>query len=201
MPNREAALRKIFEATGVSARLTEDQKRELLAHLEDAVETKVGAGVPEMDAVGQAFVEMGDLEKIARQFPKAVPPAAVTPEGFLRLWWGGAAEMGYLLLLFFALIEITIMPSFAVIFSKARVPLPGLTLMALSLSLPMREWWPLVVLGLVALGVAIYRIQRWGRWRRAVEAVLVLGGAALCALALAATALPLVSLLEGTWKR
>ena len=61
MPNREEALRKIFDSTWVSGRLTADQKRELLAHLEDAVEAKVGAGVPEMDAVGQAFAELGDL--------------------------------------------------------------------------------------------------------------------------------------------
>ena len=38
MPNREEALRRIFEATGVQGRLTADQQRELLAHVEDAVE-------------------------------------------------------------------------------------------------------------------------------------------------------------------
>ena len=200
MPNREEALRRIFEATGVSARLTDDQKRELLAHLEDAVEAKVGAGMPEMDAVGQAFVELGDLEKIVRQYPKPAP-TAVTPEGFIHLWWGGAAEMGYLLLLFFAFVEMMILPSFAVVFANAHIPLPGLTILCLTLAGWMRDSWPVVLVALAALGAALTRVRRLGRWRPAVEAALVLPGAVLCAAALAAATLPLISLLEATWKR
>lgn len=111
MANREEALRNIFEATGVDARLTDEQKRELLTHLEDAVEAKVAAGLPEMDAVGQAFVELGDLKTIARGFP-STPAAAVTPEGAaLDRWFRGAAETGYLLILFFAFIQFIITPT------------------------------------------------------------------------------------------
>ncbi len=202
MPNREEALRRIFEATGVSGRLTDDQKRELLTHVEDAVEAKVGAGMPEMDAVGQAFEELGDLKKIARDFPPAPGAAVATPEGLIHLWWGGAAEMGYILLLFFAFVEMMILPSFALVFAKARVPLPGLTILSLTVAEGMRANWPLVVGALLVLGVALYRIRRLGGMRRsAVECVLVLSGAVLCALVLAAATLPLISLLEGSWRR
>jgi hypothetical protein len=201
MPNREEALRRIFEAAGVSARLSGDQKRELLAHLEDAVEAKVGAGMSEMDAVGQAFLELGDLGKIARDFPPAPGALAATPHGFIRLWWGGAAEMGYLLLLFFTFVEMMILPSFAVVFARTQVPLPGLTVLCLTIAGVLRLHWPLVAAALVILGAALFRIRRLGRWRAAVESVLVLAGALLCALVLAAATLPLLGLLEGTWRR
>ncbi|HVE42234.1 MAG TPA: permease prefix domain 1-containing protein [Planctomycetota bacterium] len=202
MPNREEALRRIFEATGVSGRLTDDQKKELLAHVEDAVEAKVGAGVPEMDAVGQAFEELGDLKKIARDFP---PPASgatfTTPDGLIHLWWGGAAEMGYILLLFFAFVEMMILPSFALVFAKARIPLPGLTILSLTIADFMRANWPLVLGALLVLGIALYQMRRPGRQRRVVECILVLSGSILCALVLAAATLPLISLLEGSWRR
>jgi hypothetical protein len=201
MPSREEALRRIFEATGVAGRLTEDQKRELLAHLEDAVEAKVAVGVPEMEAVGQAFEELGDLRKIARSFPPAPGALAATPGGFIQLWWGGATEMGYLLLLFFAFVEMMILPSFAVVFARTQVPLPGLTLLFLTLGFRMRESWLVVALVLLALGALVVKIRRLGRWRRAVEGVLVLGSALLCAAALAAAVLPLISLLEGIGRR
>jgi predicted transporter len=65
----------------------------------------------------------------------------------------------------------------------------------------MRDYWPLVIVGLLLLGAGVYRIRRLDRWRRVVELVLVLGGAVACAAVLAATTLPLISLLEGTWRR
>jgi hypothetical protein len=65
----------------------------------------------------------------------------------------------------------------------------------------MRDNWPLVIVGLLALGAGVYRIRRMGPWRRAAELVLVLGGAVGCAAVLAATTLPLIGLLEGTWRR
>jgi hypothetical protein len=200
MPNREEALRRILEATGVSARLSDEQKRELLTHVDDAVEAKVGAGVPEMEAVGQAFAELGDLEKIAGQYPKALP-FVVAPDGSLHLWWGGAAEMGYFLLLFVAFVEMMILPMFSVVYAKTHAPLPGLTVRCLTLAGLMRDYWPLVIVGLLLLGAGVYRIRRLDRWRRVVELVLVLGGAVACAAVLAATTLPLISLLEGTWRR
>jgi hypothetical protein len=201
MPNREEALRRIFEATGVSARLSDEQKRELLGHLEDAVEAKVGAGVPEMDAVGQAFEELGDLKKIARDFPPPPEALAATPHGFINLWWGGAAEMGYLLLLFFTFVEMMILPSFAVVYAKAHTALPGLTVLCLTIAGLMRDNWPIVVAALLVLGIALYRFRRQGVWRRVIEGVLLLGGAVLCGGVLAGATLPLISLLEGTWRR
>ena len=197
MGNREEALRRIFDAAGVGARLTDDQKRELLAHLEDSVEKKVAAGVPEIDAVGQAFSELGDLKKIARQFP-GKPAAAVTPEGLLLdRWFPSAGWTAFALLLFFIFIETTIVPGFARVFQKAGVPIPGLTMMFIDLSVVMRASWPVTAGFALALGTALWLSRRSGRLGKAAHVGFFLLGAALCAGVVVATSLPLLSLLEG----
>jgi len=200
MPNREEALRRIFEATGVSARLTDDQKRELLAHVEDAVEAKVGAGVPEMEAVGQAFSELGDLEKIAGQFP-GPQPVAVTPEGPLSLETGRA--LTWSAFCFFALflaLSWYVTPKFAAVFQQVRVPLPGLTALFLTISQGFR---PLpVLLGVVVL---LSVLEKFGLRRiripRPIGYVLLVASVTLCVGLVVSLFLPLVSLLEGIGRR
>jgi hypothetical protein len=200
MANREEALRRIFEATGVSARLTDDQKRELLAHLEDSVESKIGAGAPEMDAVGQAFAELGDLEKIARNYPKA--PALATSTGvMIEPRVGGLAEMGYCLLLFFTFVQLVITPVLLKFFVKLHVPMPGLTVLFWTLSDVMRTFWPALALTLAALAAAVIRARRTGKWKIALDLSLGLLGAALLGGVLAGVLLPFVSLIEGMTRR
>jgi hypothetical protein len=200
MGNREEALRRIFDATGVGTRLTDDQKRELLAHLEDSVEKKVGAGVPEIDAVGQAFSELGDLKKIARQFPDK--PALATPEGLvLDRWFPGAGWTAFALFVFFIFIEITIIPGFAQVFQKARVPIPGLTIMFVNLSQVMRGSWPVTAAFALALGAALWLSRRSGFLGKAAHVGFFLFAATLCAAVVVATCLPLLSLLEGIGRR
>jgi hypothetical protein len=122
MANREEALRRIFDGTGAGARLTDDQKRELLAHLEDAVEAKVDAGIPEMEAVGQAFAELGSLKKL--RFPAAAPALSTTLGGLFQPWSGGLAEMGFLLLLCFTFVQMLITPALVRVFLDVRVAMP-----------------------------------------------------------------------------
>jgi hypothetical protein len=201
MANREEALRRIFEAAGMGARLTDDQKRELLAHLEDAVEKKVGAGVPEMDALGQAFSELGDLRKIAREFPSG-PPAAVTPEGpVLDRWFPGSGWTAFVLFLFFGFIQLFIIPTFRQIYQQVRVTLPGLTLMIIGLSDAMRTYWPLTAAFALVLGAALWLSRRSGVPAKAAQVGLFLVGALLCTAALVGVCLPLLSLLEGVGVR
>ncbi|MBI3858245.1 MAG: hypothetical protein HY293_21390 [Planctomycetes bacterium] len=197
MANREEALRRIFEATGVEARLSDEQKRELLAHLEDAVEAKVAAGIPEMDAVGQAFVELGDLKRIARSFPAPAAVAATAEGPRFRVWSGSLGEMGYLFLLFFTFVQLLITPALVQVFIKVRVPLPGLTLLFWTLSGSMRTYWPLLAAALIGLAVVLYRFRRPGKGRTALNLVLGLGSAALLGGVFAGVLLPFVSLLQG----
>ena len=199
MGNREEALRRIFDAAGVGARLTEDQRRELLAHLEDAVEKKVAGGVPEMDAVGQAFAELGDLEKIARQFPDK--PAAVTPEGVRVLADGRAyAWMAFSLLSFFIVMGGTVAPRFAEIFQQVRVPLPGLTLFFMNLSHALGSKAGLAGLALLLGGLLLVGVRRI-RIPQPVSLVVLIGSAILCLGLLTSLFVPLLSLLEGVSRR
>jgi hypothetical protein len=158
MPNREEALRKIFEATG--PRLSDDQTRELLAHLDDAVEAKVDAGVPEMEAVGQAFAELGSLKKL--RFPEPAPAVVTTSGGLVEPWIGGGAEMGYLLLLMFTFIQLLVTPALVNVFVQVRVALPRATILFWNLSDAMRTYWPLVAIALAALGVLLVRVPLAG---------------------------------------
>ena len=195
MPNREEALRRIFEGTGAGSRLTEDQKRELLAHLDDAVEAKMDAGVAEMEAVGQAFAELGSLKKL--RFPQEAPAVATAGGGVILPWIGGASEMGYFLLLCFTFIQMLITPKLVNVFIKVRVPVPSLTIVFSDLSGAMRTYWPLVAVALLALGVLLVRAPRQGKWRPLLDLSMATAGAALLGGALAGVILPFVSLLEG----
>lgn len=192
MPNREEALLRIFEATGAAARLSEEQKRELLGHLDDAVEAKIAAGVPEMDAVGQAFIELGDLRKIAKGFPSAAPVVA-TPDGpVLRL-----AEHGYALLLFFTFMQLIVLPKMLNLFLRVRVPVPGLTLFFWSVSDAMRSYWGVVAIALLGLAWTLIRVRKPGTWRTTLDLTLGIGGAILLSGVFVGVLLPFVTLLEG----
>lgn len=199
MGNREEALRRIFDATGVGTRLTDDQKRELLGHLEDAVDRKVGAGVPEIDAVGQAFSEFGDLKKIARQFPDK--PAAVTAEGVRVLSDGPAyGWLAFCFLTFFIVMGLYVAPKFTAIFQQVKVPLPGLTVLFLSLSNALGSKAGLAGL---ALAFGSLLILRWRKVRvpRPVSLTVLVSSAVLCLGLVISLFLPLIALLEGVGRR
>jgi len=200
MANREEALRRIFDATRVGARLTEDQKRELLAHLEDAVEKKVSAGVAEMDAVGQAFGELGDLEKIAGQFPDK-PAAAVTPEGVgvlpdTRVYgW-----MAFCFLTFFIVMGSYVTPKFGAIFGQVKVPLPALTVLFLSLSNALGSKAGLAGLAVFSGALLVLRLRRV-RVPHPVSLTVLVGSVVLCVGLVISLFLPLIALLEGVGSR
>lgn len=195
MVNREEALRRIFEATGTGARLTDDQKRELLAHLDDAVEAKVDAGIPEMEAVGQAFAELGSLTKL--RFPEASPALATAGGGLLRPWIDATSAMGYLLLLLFAFLQMIVTPSLVEAFLTVQAPLPGLAVVFRELSDLMRAYWPLVALALAGLAVLLVHVPRKGAWRPLLDFSMGVGGVALLGGVFAGVILPSVALLQG----
>jgi hypothetical protein len=162
MGNREEALHRIFDATGVSRRLTDDQKRELLAHLEDAVQHKVEAGISEMDAVGQAFVELGPLKNIVDRYPAEA--AAVTPEGgLLATWSRRAALKGLALLGILAFFQTFLTPKFQHFFAETGTVVPSLTL----LFMEMRHGEVLIVPALLLISVAVLQVvARRRKWTR-----------------------------------
>jgi hypothetical protein len=185
MSSRDETLRRIFEGTGAGERLSDAQKRELLAHLDDAVEAKVKAGVAELEAVGQAFAELGDLKKL--RFPTSS----------FRPWSGGTSELGYLLLLGFVGLEIFVLPPVLGLFNQFKAPLPGLTVVLHSLARGMSAAWPLTAAVLALLAVAIWRAPREARWRPALDLGMLLGGAGLIGGALAGLVLPFIGLVNG----
>lgn len=196
MASREEALRKIFETLGASSRLNEEQKRELLTHLEDAVEAKVGAGVPEMDAVGQAFAELGDLGKIGRQFPVAAP-AALTAEGVRFLTDGRAyAWMAFCFFAFFLTLTWFVTPRFGDVYGQVKVPLPTVTRLLLAFSDLLRSGPGMAVMVLLMGGSLIHALRR-PHVSTPVVFALLLGSVALCVGLVVALFLPLLSLLEG----
>lgn len=102
MGRHEETLRRILQATGAFREVTEEQGRELITHLEEAIEEKTASGVAEPEAFARAFEEMGDLSKIARQFPRP-EPTLVTPEGWMMSIPARAATAYAYLLVFCAL--------------------------------------------------------------------------------------------------
>jgi hypothetical protein len=193
MPSREEALRKILAASG---RFTEEQRRELVTHLEDSVQAKVAAGTSELDAVARALEELGDLRKLARRFP--APAAPVTPEGWLWRTW--SLESGYLLLLTFVALVAFVAPPLQRVFDVYRVPLPRYSAFFLDVGAGFRAHWPLAVPVLLAVGWAFLALCRT-RVRRSVGLAFSILATALCAAAVAALALPFLTLLDGVARR
>jgi hypothetical protein len=194
MANREEALRRIFEATLPADRLGDEQRRELLAHLDDAVEAKVAGGVPEMEAVGRAFEELGDLKKIAQSFPAPAAPALATTTGVRVYPW---AEHGYFLLLFFAFAQFVIAPKLIALFPRTRVAMPGLTLMFWEVGRFMRDQWWATAVTLLMLAWALVRYRKSVRWRMALDLGYGVAGILLFVGIFVSVVLPFVTLLEG----
>lgn len=193
MSNREEALRKIFEATGVSGRLTDDQKRELLTHLEDAVAAKTAAGTAEVDAIGQAFAELGPLPRIADQLSLQAR--------LLAAWSRGAALKGLALLGLLAFFQAFLTPRFAHFFQETGAAAPGLLMMFVSAG--ESELLPLAAVVLTALGALqiVARRKNWTertRSRLRMSALALYGVAAVFSAAMAAGCLLGMSALFGT---
>lgn len=193
MGTREEALRRILEATAAARNLSEDERRELLAHLEDSVEDRVRAGTPEAQAIAQALEEMGNLEAIARQF-RAVRPVAVTPEG-QTLPVRVASLAAACALLTFCAVQLMVTPRFAMIFDQVDVPLPAMSVFFLGLSSLMRECTWFIVLALPFAGWGLLRLGRSRQWRALAVAASIASITFFMALVLA-LGLPLLSLLR-----
>lgn len=193
MASREGSLRNVLATVPGSVRLTDEQRREILAHLDDSVDAKTAAGVPEVEAVAQAFVELGDVRKIVRRFP---PPSLLsTPEGVKII--ATARERGWTafgLLTFFMIVQGVITPKFATVFRTVNVRPPLLSQVFIELS---NAWLlPVAVLVLVAVGVLIHAMPRLRAPWAASCGLLVLAWS-LCLGLLVALSLPLLALLEG----
>ena len=196
MASREESLRNILASVPGSAKLTDDQRREIVAHLDDAVDAKTASGVPEIEAVAQAFVELGDVRKIADRFPP--PPLLSTPEGLKILADSRSrAWTAFGLLMFFMLAEFTITSRFAAVFRTVKVRPPALSEFFISISDGLVEGF-LVKLLIAAggLGSVILALPRM-RAPRAVSYGLLAVAWSLCLGLFVGLGLPLISLLEG----
>ena len=124
MPSRDESLRRILESHPAAAELGAEERQELLDHLCDAVGEKVGAGKGELEATAEALSEMGDLGRIARQFPRGA--AVATPEGWtasVSAW--STPAIGYVLLLAVVFLGVFIVPRIVESASHANLDLPA----------------------------------------------------------------------------
>ncbi|MBI2900894.1 MAG: hypothetical protein HYY17_11975 [Planctomycetes bacterium] len=195
MATREEALRRILDAARGAERLTEEQRCELAAHLDESVDAKVRSGMGETEAVGRAFEELGNVEKIARGFPPS--PAAATPEGWTWIFptARGSALRTYLFLVFFVVVQIFVTPRFSDVLRSLSVELPLVTTIALRSAEAMKTGWWLVISALIAAGAMLPRLGRTGRGRFLWFGAYV-GTGLLCLAAVSALLLPLLSLVQ-----
>jgi hypothetical protein len=196
MAGRVESLRNILATVPGAARLTEEQRKEIVAHLDDSVDAKVGAGSPEVEAVAQAFVELGDVRKIARRFPP--PPLLSTPEGVNVVAAARArAWTAFGLLVFFMLAQQAVTPRFAALFRQVKVHPPPLSEFFIGMSDDLAEGFPvkLLIVALAPLAVLI-SLPRLRAPRAASTAVLVMAWS-LCLGLFAALCLPLLRVLQG----
>lgn len=200
MGSREESLRKILEGTGAGVTLSEEQRREILAHLEDAVEAKVKKGLAEMDAVAASFEDLGNLSKIARQFPNP-SPSLVTPEGWVSrstvYYQIGASTT---LLLFFIFLACFIVPKFEDLFRQVKVEMPGLSLLMLEIAGTLVSYYGFPLLATIAiLSFFHFWIARQrNRWIGMIPAALI---GVLCLGMVVGLSLPLLNLLQGIGRR
>lgn len=193
MSSLDEALRRILDVAA-AGRLSEEQHRELLAHLEDSVEAKVAAGASEVDAVARSLEELGDLGKIARQFPPP-RPVRVTPEGAVLAEGTAYAATALILLAFFGVLGLFVGPKLADLFGQVRVPLPGMTVLLLG-AIRLIADHPVAALAAAgALATATWRFRT--RIPRAAGVWALALAVGLCLGFVLALYLPLFSLLQG----
>src|SRR5262245_27883292 len=111
MDERRELLRRLLSATGATARLKPEQHEEILGHLEDSVEAKIAGGASELEASAIALEELGDIRRIAEQFPKSPVPATADGPGFSWAVYGAAIEC-YVVLIAFGFFQVFVMPKF-----------------------------------------------------------------------------------------
>lgn len=200
MGSREESLRNVLAAVPGSATLTDEQRREIVAHLDDSIDAKISAGVPEVEAVAQAFVELGDVRKIARRFP--APPLLTGPEGLQIVAASRArAWTAFGLIAFFTFVQFLITPRFADVFRRVKVEPPLLSRFFIGISNALYGGFlPLAIVALVGLAALIRGMPRLRAARSVSYALLVLGWS-LCLGLLVALSLPLVALLEGIGRK
>src|SRR5262245_15613542 len=128
MDERRELLRRLLSATGAAGRLSPEQHEEILGHLEDSVEAKIAGGASEMEAGVRALEELGDIGKIAGQFPKAPVAALATADGPGFRWAvHGTIVESFLVFLAFCLFQLFVMPKVIEVFVQVGVGLPPVT--------------------------------------------------------------------------
>jgi len=170
MGSRAQALRSLLASSRGAETLTDERRQELADHLEDAVEAKVTAGAGELDAVVEAFRELGDVRAIAAAYPRPWSPAAMTSGLF-----------GYAALAALTLFTVFISPKAYEASRGAETSLPGALNFLLRLGGPVGHYWPAFLLVPPVLGVLAWRFagpktQRVGAFAFAAAAMLALVG-------------------------
>lgn len=157
MPSRDESLRRILDSHPAAAGLGAEERQELLDHLCDAVEEKVGAGKGELESVAEALSEMGDLGRIARQYPREAIVAGADGWTARIADWAMPA-IGYVMLLAVVFLAVFIVPRIVVTAADANLDLPAAIVFLLSATGLAGAWaWGFAVLP-VAAALAL---RRW----------------------------------------
>ena len=155
MATREELLRRLLDATDARV-LTDDQRRELAHHLEDSVDAKIRAGMPEVEAITQAFEDLGNITKVVQRYPRTLITLSLEEAQFLSNTRGLAITT----LVMLAIVQLTLMfalPKFNNVFLELNTPLPTLTLLTLNISSFMKNFW--------FLTLPLFAGLLWVSWR------------------------------------
>lgn len=194
MADRTATLTRIFDAAGLSARMTPDERRELVAHLEDSMNSKVDDGASELEALGAAFEATGDLRRVADRMPRGSRLAA---------WSRGAAWKGLALVGLFGFIQTFLTPKFNQLFQETGVRVPPLMRFYSHDSQSLGDFALILAISMIGVAAAIALGRRRG-WteqtltRLRATSLSLYGAAALLSLGLVAGGVPaVISLFQG----
>lgn len=186
MSPREPWIRSVLEATGVARLYPPDALREIVAHLDDAVDAKVRSGSEEGPALAEALQEVGDLKSLAARYPRGAS--------------GGALASGYLAAVVFVVLLILqtmyVVPGVVGAFHRAHVELPALTHVTVAISAWVARGWFVLLLAAAALGWAAWR-YRSNRWVSFGVPLVGLVAGITTSLSAFSLLLPLISLMVG----
>lgn len=149
METREQALHRILAEAG--AELSEDDRRELVAHLDDAVDLRVRAGEPEDRAIASAVAELGDLRRIA---------GALQGTRLAEVKRRVNSRLAFTMIVYFAAMQFFMAPRCVRIFDKLHLPMPAVLAGFVALAEAMWAAWPLVLVALAGLGWLFLRTRR-----------------------------------------
>ncbi len=147
MDTRKEALRRIL--ADAAPELADDDRRELLAHLDDAVEAGMRAGLSEDQAAARAVADLGDVKRIAADLGRARLKAVLRERS--------VNVVGFCIFAEVVLLIWTMAPGCARVFADMCLPMPQALAFFVQLGQAMRIGWPVVLLLSAGVAVLVFR--------------------------------------------